>query len=222
MFTNFKLYPIIIGLWLTEEGKAPLPVIHFHRGMEKIIDTKKDRSSTLRRIFGLMILGLLMALAIIPSGASAAGKPSNCMIPNGGDADNNGIGDVGVQVVCNYDSIYASDASGAYYWDLGDGRIYTSSGISSIADLDQTTLDTCYYRVHTQGTFNNDPYMDTGVISNMIRCSGYSGTSTYHYQIVDTTDPRYRGIPELSIWGNWEYHVLTESGSGNLARIALY
>lgn len=183
-----------------------------------IIDTKRKRYH-LRRI-GFIIMGLL-ALLLLPTAAGAAEK-DNCMIPRGGDADNNGIGDVGVEVVCNYDSIYAVDGNGDYYWDLGDGRVYSTPGITSVDDLDQTTLDVCDYRVHTKGSFENNPYQDSGVISNMIRCSGYSGTSTYHYQIVHETDPRYRGIPELSIWVTWEYHVLTQSGDGNLARIALY
>lgn len=172
------------------------------------------------RRFLIVILGL-MVLAALPATAGAA-TGDNCKIPNGGDADNNGIGDAGVQVVCNYDSVYAVDGDGNYYWDLGDGRVYTSPGISSIEDLDEATLDVCKYRVHTKGSFNNDPFMDSGVISNMIRCYGANGTSTYHYQIVHETHPQFRGIPELSIWGTWEYHVLTESGNGNLARTALY
>lgn len=168
-----------------------------------------------------IILGLV-ALAAIPAAASAA-SGQNCKIPRGGDADNNGIGDAGVQVVYNYDSVYAIDANGDYYWDLGDGRVYTTPGITSIEDLEAETLDVCDYRIHTKGTFENTPYQDSGVISNMIRCSGFSGTSTYHYQIVHESDPRYRGIPDLAEFGGtWEYHVLTESGSGNLARIALY
>lgn len=174
----------------------------------------------MKRALVLFMLGV-MALALIPSAAGAA-TGENCKIPNGGDADNNGIGDVGVQVVCNYDSVYAVDGAGDYYWDLGDGRVYTSAGITSIDDLDAATLDVCDYRVHTKGTFENTPYQDSGEISNMIRCSGYSGTSTYHYQIVHETDPRYRDIPELAEWGTWEYHILTQSGDGNLARIALY
>jgi hypothetical protein len=159
------------------------------------------------------MFGLFGSYSAAPAMAAAG---SDCMIPRGGDADNNGIGDVGVQVVCNYDSYYAEDASGAYYWDLGDGRVYTSSGVTSPADLDATTLDECFYRVHTRGSFNNDPYQDTGEINNMIRCSGVSGTSTYYYQIVSQDDPRYTGNPDFAEWGTWEYHVLAQSGQGNL------
>jgi hypothetical protein len=164
----------------------------------------------------LVLFGL--AFTHVTPGSAATGN--GCNIPRGGDADGNGIGDVGVQVVCNYEAFYAEDASGAYYWDLGDGRVQTSAGVTSVEDLDQSTLTNCYYQIHTKGTFENDPFQDSGVISNMIRCSGYAGTSTYNYQIVHETDPRYRGNPEMAVWGNWEYHVYTVSGEGNLARPA--
>lgn len=161
----------------------------------------------------MMIFGLLAAMATLP-GSAAAG--AGCNIPRNGDADGNGIGDVGVQVVCNYTSYYAEDASGNYYWDLGDGRVYTL-GVSSPDELDAATLTECFYQVHTRGSFENDPFQNTGDISNMIRCTGPEGTSTYHYQIVASDDPRYTGDPEWAIWGNWEYHVSTESGTGNMA-----
>jgi hypothetical protein len=163
-----------------------------------------------------LILAIVAAVLLIP--ASSTSASNHCRIPRGGDTDNNGIGDAGVQVVCNYTSVYAEDVNGDYYWDLGDGRVYTSPGVSSIADLDQATLDVCYYQVHTKGDFGNDPFMNSGDISNMIRCQGYSGVSTYHYQIVSQDDPRYVGNPDWAIWGTWEYHVLTVSGSGNLVR----
>jgi len=51
------------------------------------------------------------------------------------------------------------------------------------------------------------------------RCSyRYDGTGAYNYLIVHQTDPRYTGNPDWAIWDTWEYHVLTESGSGNLVR----
>jgi hypothetical protein len=132
------------------------------------------------------------------------------------DADGNGYADVGVVVNGHYTSVYAYDASGAYYWDLGDGRIQGT--VDSIDDLDQSTLSRCDYVVNYRGTFENDPYQDTGWIQNMIHCSGYDGNATWHYQIVNESDPRYTGNPDWAIWGNWEYHVLTESGTGNLVR----
>ena len=159
------------------------------------------------------VVAALVALPIVPASAATG---DNCKIPRGGDADNNGIGDAGVQVVCNYDSVYAYDANGDYYWDLGDGRGDTTAGITSVADLDAATLSVCDYRVHSKGDFGNNQFMDSGDISNMIRCYGYEGTSTYHYQIVSQEDPRYTGNPDFAIWGTWEYHVLTESHSGNL------
>jgi hypothetical protein len=163
----------------------------------------------------LLVLVAMAVIAVLPATVGSAATGAACKIPRNGDTDNNSIGDAGVQVICNYDSVYAYDADGDYYWDLGDGRVYTSPGISSIEDLDPTTLSVCDYRIHTKGDFGNDPYMNSGDISNMIRCHGYDGVATYHYQIVSDDDPRYRGDPNYAIWGTWEYHVLTESGNGN-------
>lgn len=164
----------------------------------------------------LAVLALLVVALIGAMTPASAADASVCNIPRGGDADSNGIGDVGVQVVCNYTSLYAYDATGNYYWDLGDGRVQSSPGVTGVADLDQGTLSVCNYVIQTKGSFENDPYQDTGVISNMIRCSGYDGNATFNYQIVAQGDPRYTGNPDLAIWGTWEYHVNTQSGSGNL------
>src|SRR5687768_12931295 len=68
----------------------------------------------------LFLFSLLLALVLIPSPSVSAATGEGCKIPNGGDVDNNGIGDAGVQVVCNYTSVYAYDAFDDYYWDLGD------------------------------------------------------------------------------------------------------
>jgi hypothetical protein len=131
------------------------------------------------------------------------------------DGNENGIPDVGVVVVGHYNSYYAEDGSGDYYWDLGDGRIYKT--VESVADLDQATLTECDYVVNYRGTFEDDPFMDTGTITNNIHCYGYE-PGTYYYQIVDETNPRYTGNPDWAEWGSWEYHVLTVSGAGNLVR----
>jgi hypothetical protein len=132
------------------------------------------------------------------------------------DKDSNGYPDAGVYVTGTYKSLYAEDASGAYYWDLGDGRVYTTKGVTSVEDLDQDTLVTCDYKNNYRADFGNDAFMDQGWIINNIRCS--DGT-TYHYLIVSSEDPRYTGDPELAVWGSWEYHVLSESGSGNMANL---
>jgi hypothetical protein len=60
--------------------------------------------------------------------------------------------------------------------------------------------------------------MDSGSIMNNIRCHGYDDNGVDHYEIVHESDPRYRGNPEWPIWGTWEYHELTESGTTNLVR----
>ncbi len=130
------------------------------------------------------------------------------------DEDNNGIPDEGEVVTGAYKSVYAFDATGSYYWDLGDGRVQGDA--SSIADLDQATLSVCDYKVVYRATFGNDPFMDTGWIRNNIKCNGYSydKAKTYNYLIVHETDHRYsEDAPE--IWGSWAYFVDTESGVGN-------
>lgn len=132
------------------------------------------------------------------------------------DSDDNGIPDEGAVVTGKYESVYVYDANGDWYWDLGDGRVQGT--VDSIDDLDQTTLTVCDYQVQYRGSFDNDPFLDSGWIKNNIKCSGYDGTSTHNYVIVHETDPRYTGNPDWAIWGTWEYHVLTESGQGNLVR----
>ena len=131
------------------------------------------------------------------------------------DQDNNGIPDAGVFVNGHYTSLYAYDANGDYYWDLGDGRIYKT--VDSVDDLDQETLTTCKYVNNYRADFGNDPFMNTGWIQNHIVCTGYE-KGHYNYLIVHQDDPRYTGNPDWAIWGTWEYHVLTETGSGNLVK----
>ncbi len=132
------------------------------------------------------------------------------------DTDGNGFPDEGVAVNGKYESVYAYDANGDWYRDLGDGRVQGT--VDAIDELDQETLTVCDYRVQYRGSFENDAFLDTGWIKNNINCSGYDDNSTYHYVIVHETDPRYRGNPDWAIWGSWEYHVLTISGQGNLVR----
>jgi hypothetical protein len=132
------------------------------------------------------------------------------------DGDDNGIPDVGVTVTGKYISLYAYDVNGDWYWDLGDGRVQGT--VPSADDLDQLTLTTCDYQVQYRGNFENDPFMNSGWILNNINCKGYDDNGHYNYQIVHETDPRYRGHPDWAVWGTWEYHVLTESKSGNLVR----
>jgi|GEM_PF-3284790 len=69
------------------------------------------------------------------------------------DQDGNGFPDAGVYVNGHYTSVYAYDANGDYYWDLGDGRVLGT--VNSIDELDQATLTTCDYVVNyrlTSGT----------------------------------------------------------------------
>lgn len=132
------------------------------------------------------------------------------------DADGNGFPDEGVVVVGHYYSVYAYDGSGGWYLDLGDGRV--QGNVGSIDELDQATLTTCKYVNNYRATFENDPFMDSGWIMNNIRCRGYDDNGFYRYGIVHESDPRYRGNPEWSIWGSWEFHEYIGSGYGNLVR----
>lgn len=132
------------------------------------------------------------------------------------DQNDNGYPDVGVEVNGHYTSLYAYDAGGDWYWDLGDGRVQGTVG--SVDDLDDATLTSCDYVVNYRGSFDDNPFMDSGWIQNHINCSGFDDNNQYNYLIVHESDPRYRGISENAIWGTWEYKALTISGFGNLAR----
>jgi len=164
----------------------------------------------------LLCIGMVLVLAIPAGSASAATAVPGHTGKDRIDSDENGIPDKGVKVNGHYTSVYAYDAAGDYYWDLGDGRVQGTVG--SVEALDQETLTVCDYVVNYRGTFENDPFQDSGVIFNHIRCHGHDGDAVYQYQIVHESDPRYRGNPDWSEWGTWEYHVLTESGAGNAVR----
>lgn len=154
-----------------------------------------------------------MVFVLVPTAfaATPCDTTTSTVVP--GHCDKDGT------VVGHYTSVYAYDASGAYYWDLGDGRIYTyPSTITAVSDLDETTLSVCDYEINYRGDFGPDPFMDNGWIMNNILCSGYDGTLHYKYLIVHETDPRYEGNPDWAVWGTWEYHVLTQSHFGNLVR----
>lgn len=131
------------------------------------------------------------------------------------DRNGNGIPDAGVFVVGKYESLYAYDQSGNYYWDLGDGRVLGT--VASVDALDSDTLTSCRYENVYRADFGDTPFMDEGWIINAINCTGMDKGS-YLFQIVSQSDPRYTGNPDWAVWGTWEYHVLVESGNGNLVR----
>lgn len=130
------------------------------------------------------------------------------------DSDGNGYPDAGVSVTGKYVSVYAYDNTD-WYWDLGDGRVYGT--VSSVGELDDATATVCTYQIQYRGTFENNPFMDTGWIKNNINCRGQD-RGAFNYLIVHQSDPRYTGNPDWAVWGTWEYHVLTESGNGNIVR----
>lgn len=143
-----------------------------------------------------------------PQFGTAVGNPARY------DVDHNGFPDAGVYVSGHYTSLYAYDADGDWYWDLGDGRILGT--VASPNDLNAATRTTCDYVVNYRADFNNDALMDHGWIQNHINCSGFDDNGHYNYLIVSDTDPRYTGNPDWAVWGTWEYRVLSVSGSGNL------
>lgn len=132
------------------------------------------------------------------------------------DADSNGYPDAGVVVTGKYTAVYAYDVNGDWYWDLGDGRVLGTVG--SVGELDPATLDVCDYQIQYRGTFENDPFLDSGWIKNNIVCRGYSGTGAFNSVIVHRTDPRFLDTGYGPGWGpDWEYFVDTWSGYGNVA-----
>ncbi|MCZ7527158.1 MAG: hypothetical protein M5U14_12715 [Acidimicrobiia bacterium] len=166
-----------------------------------------------KRWAGVAVVAAVTIVMAAPVGAGTT-VPGHSGKGRTVDADDNGYADAGVVVNGHYTSLYAYDANGDYYWDLGDGRIQGT--VSGVGDLDQATLTVCDYEVNYRADFGNDPFMNSGWIINNINCSGYDDNGHYHYLIVHETDPRYTGNPDWAIWGTWEYHTLVESGSGNL------
>lgn len=165
-----------------------------------------------------ILIGLIAALVMAAPAMAGTTVPGHdpAKHPQRIDKDGNGYPDKGVTVNGHYTSVFAYDANGDWYWDLGDGRVLGT--VDSIDELDQATLTVCDYVVNYRGNFENDPFLDSGWIHNNINCSGYDDNGKYFYQIVHETDPRYRGNPDWSIWGTWEFHTLVESGVGNLVR----
>lgn len=161
----------------------------------------------------LLTAGLALVMTIGLIGAASA---SSTIVPghqDRNDADNNGYPDEGVTVNGHYTALYAYDANGDYYFDLGDGRVQGT--VDSVDDLDQSTLTTCDYVVNYRGNFENDPFLDSGWIMNNINCNGYDDNRTYSYQIIHETDPRYTGDRPEAFGGDWEYLYYTIAGEGN-------
>lgn len=163
-----------------------------------------------RTTVALMTIIALVAVALPAAGSTVVPGQQDRY-----DANDNGSPDEGAVVTGKYESVYAYDAND-FYWDLGDGRVQGT--VDTIDDLDQETLTVCDYQVQYRGSFDDDPFLDSGWIKNNINCSGYDDNGTYNYVIVHETDPRYTGNPDWEIWGTWEYHVYTTSGQGNLVR----
>lgn len=139
-----------------------------------------------------LIVTLFIAIGIALGSTGSASADVTTVPGQSGprvDADNNGYPDVDKVVNGNYTDTY-SDADGD-----------------------------CVVRVNYQGTFQNNPYLDSGWIQNHYRCVAPDGSvTTYNYLIVHESDPRYSGDPDWAIWGAWEFHVDAEGGSGNLVR----
>lgn len=145
----------------------------------------------------MLITALVATIAAVVLGLLTSGSASanSTTVPGQSgsrvDADGNGYPDAGQVVSGNYTDTY----SGA------DG--------------------VCEVRVNYRGTYENDPFLDTGWIQNHWRCVASDGSvTTYQYLLVHESDPRYTGNPDWSVWNTWEYKILTESGAGNYVRPA--
>tara|TARA_R100001143_G_C3361257_1_gene136209 strand:- start:25238 stop:25825 length:588 start_codon:yes stop_codon:yes gene_type:complete len=115
-----------------------------------------------------------------------------------------------------YKALYAWDADGNWYFDLGDGRVQGSVG--SIDELDESTLTVCDYVVIYRGDFEGTPFLANGWIRNNIKCNGYAydKAQTFNTLYVHETDRRYSKDLE-PIWGSWGILVDTIGGVGNAA-----
>ncbi|MDP2328701.1 MAG: hypothetical protein Q8M79_11535 [Dehalococcoidia bacterium] len=174
----------------------------------------------MRRASAFMMVLAVLVIAGVAGAAPAGTAEAGTRVPGHEqaryDRDGNGYPDAGVYVNGHYTSVYAYDAGGDWYWDLGDGRVYGTVG--AVENLEAATLTRCDYVINYRADFGNDPFMNEGWIQNHINCSGYDDNGQYNYLIVSQADPRYTGNPDWAVWGTWEYHVLTESGSGNLVK----
>ncbi|MFC7047353.1 hypothetical protein ACFQH6_19785 [Halobacteriaceae archaeon GCM10025711] len=164
---------------------------------------------TITRRGALKTIAGIGVLATVPTG-SALGSTAKSKFD---DEDGNGIPDEGEVVTGTYKSVYAYDATGDWYWNLGDGRV--RGNVESVEALDDATLTVCYYKVQYRGTFENDGFLDSGWVKNNINCKGYDDNGIYNYIIVHETDPRYRGTRTPTWGGSWEYHVDVEDKHGN-------
>ncbi len=115
-----------------------------------------------------------------------------------------------------YKALYAWDAGGDFYFDLGDGRVQGT--VDSVGELDESTLTVCDYVVTYRGDFEGSDFLANGWIRNNIKCSGYAydRTQTFNSLYVHETDRRYSEDLE-SIWGTWGILVNAIGGVGNAA-----
>lgn len=169
-----------------------------------------------RRGFLCRAAGAVAALSIVGSGAVTAkrspGRDSSRS--DFADDDGNGFADEGEVVTGRYRAIYAYDGNGDIYTYNLSNRHLEGGTVAGVDDLDETTRTVCYYNVQYRGTFGNDAYQESGWIKNVITCKGRDKGS-YTRLYVHTSDPRYTGDRPEAFGGDWEYHVDTESGSGN-------
>lgn len=162
----------------------------------------RTRGTSRRAFVRTVGLGLAATSGI---GTVAAGGPQR------GNGKNNGNGD---SVTGMYKSTYAYDANGDWYGYNMSNRELEAGTVSSIDELDASTLTTCYYKVQYGGSFGDDPYLDMGWIANHVVCKGYEPDNR-NVLWVHETDPRYTGDGIPAFGGSWEVHVDSQRGDGN-------
>jgi len=140
------------------------------------------------------------------------------------DGNDNDLPDVGVIVSGRYTSFIAFDSLGNFYWDFGDGTIFTFPTGIDIDDLNETTLSICDNQIIYQGEFNDDDVLDNGWIIEKERCYGYNFAEPriFVYLMVHESDPRYTNDPDQVVActasGCWEYQTAVVSGNGNILK----
>ncbi|MEX2562894.1 MAG: hypothetical protein WD358_06525 [Nitriliruptoraceae bacterium] len=162
----------------------------------------------MRKAFTVMAMATaLMLSALAPAIASSTIVP-------GHQTDDGSIPEGTVNG--RYTALYAWDANGDWYFDLGDGR--EQGTVGSVDELDDSTLTVCDYVVVYRGDFEGTPFLANGWIRNNIRCSGYaySRTQTFNTLYVHETDHRWSEDLE-PIWGTWGIAVDAVGGVGNVA-----
>lgn len=172
------------------------------------MENTDELNCTRRRVLHGAVVGGLSVSGIGTVAAQNRGNNENDRY----DEDDNGFPDEDVEVTGMYKALVAYDANGNQYQRNPSGR---GLEYGSLDDLDPETTTKCYYKVQYRGTFGNDPYMDTGWVKNEVVCKGYEPDNRTILWVHES-DPRYTGDGKPAFGGDWEVHVDSQRGLGNV------